>query len=79
MATRVLALGRRQIKILLFLPGKVICIATFNVVDTLDSESIKRQHIALKNCNGAHGMAGSAPLPSAEISSTRLTHLHSDR
>ncbi len=48
MATRVLALGRRQIKILLSLPGKVICIATFNVMDTLDSESIKSQHIALK-------------------------------
>ena len=79
MATRVLALGRRQIKILLFLPGKVICITTFNVMDTLDSESIKSQHIALKNRNGAHDMAGSAPLPSADISSTRLTHLHSDR
>ena len=48
MATRVLALGRRQIKILLFLPGKVICIASLNVMDTLDSERIKRQHIALK-------------------------------
>ena len=79
MATRVLALGRRQIKILLFLPGKVICIATVNMMDTLDSESIKRQHIALKNRNGAHDMAGSTPLPSADISSTRLTHLHSDR
>ena len=78
MATRVLALGRRQIKILLFLPGKVICIASLNVRETLDSESIKHQHIALKNRNGAHDMADSTPLPSADISSTRLTHLHSD-
>ena len=64
MATRVLALGRRQIKN--FLPGKVICIATLNVMDTLDSESmLKRQHIALKIRNGAHGMASA--LPSADI------------
>ena len=62
-ATRAISLGRRQIKISLFLPGKVNHIATLNLIGTLDSESIKIQHVALKSRNAAHGMCRLRPSP----------------